>query len=469
MTKYNAYLKGWLWVPYPAVADLDRMREQLKFQPRRKMDGTKPDPVRLYYDDPERKMIAVPQAWGLENFGPYVDVVDQTTEGEPMLNPGSPPEPRDDRQADFMNQLLTRMQTDRTFLAMAPTGSGKTVSSLWAACQHGRKTVILVHLERLQAQWVKHIQDHLGVPRSNIGTVTGDKADWRGKDYVVAMMPSVAQQVMRYGKEFYESFGVLIVDEVHRTGAPTFSQSIWQFPARVRVGLSATMKRKDGAERIIHYHIGKVLATSDQEALPMEVWPVWYETQGKLWGDNHGTRMKCLSQDYKRNQRIVSLIKRMYDGGRQAIIVGEGVEHLQLLMRMSVQAGIPENVMGQFTSMVHENKQVRAGNRLQTVKKNRKQKKAVLAKILRESQLTYATYGMIKEGIDVPRWDAGIDVTPRSDATQLIGRVRRPHPGKKDPVLWVTLVDAACDRSLRYYQTRLQEYQASGATVMNRS
>ena len=124
--------------------------------------------------------------------------------------------------------------------------------------------------------------------------------------------------------------------------------------------------------------------------------------------------------------------------------------------------------MGQFTSEVRETKKVQAGDRYQEVTRKKKQSQATLAKILEHSQLIFATYGMIKEGVDIPRLDGGIDATPRSDATQLIGRLRRPHVGKKSPALWVTLVDANCDRSLRYYQQRLVEYEQAGAEVMSR-
>ncbi len=467
--KLTAYHRGWLWLPYEAVIDLDRMRKHLTFQPRKKMDGTIPDPVLMYYDDPTRRLIAVPQAWGLENFDKNITVVDQTTDGEAMVNPGSLPTPRDAKQEQFMNDMLAAMNNEKIFIASAPTGTGKTVVSLWAACQRKRKTLILVHLERLKAQWIREIHDKLGVPMESIGEVQGDKVQWEGKDYVVAMMPTIAYKPLRYPGAFYRSFGTIIIDEVHRAGAPMFSQSIWQFPARVRMGMTATPKRKDGAERIIYYHLGKIAVTSDQEAMPLEVWPIWYESTSDIWGDSHGARILCLSRDYRRNQRLVKLIGRLYDSGRQSIIVAEGVAHLQLLIKMCEQAGIPKGVMGQFTAHVKEVKEVRAGDRMQKIQKNRKQKASELERILRESQLTFATYGMIKEGIDVPRWDSGIDATPRSDATQLIGRIRRPFEGKKDPVLWITMVDSKCSRSLRYYQQRLPEYQSAGATVMDRS
>ncbi|AHC30483.1 hypothetical protein CC53_gp066 [Rhizobium phage vB_RleS_L338C] len=71
---------------------------------------------------------------------------------------------------------------------------------------------------------------------------------------------------------------------------------------------------------------------------------------------------------------------------------------------------------------------------------------------------------MMTEGIDIPRLDAGIDVLPRGDATQLIGRIRRPRPGKPEPV-WITLLDTKCFMSKKYFERRCKDYQATGAII----
>ena len=177
--------------------------------------------------------------------------------------------------------------------------------------------------------------------------------------------------------------------------------------------------------------------------------------------------IKCLSEDYYRNVRISKLVKRMYDRGRQAIVVAETINHLQTLMRLSKREGVPDDVMVLFSSQVNYTEEVPVGpeGRLQPVAKKRNQSKSTLDRIKRESQIIFAPYGMMKEGVDIPRLDAGIDATPRSDATQLIGRIRRTGEGKKSPVIWVTVVDVNCERSLRYYRGRLSEYEQCGAEV----
>jgi hypothetical protein len=82
-----------------------------------------------------------------------------------------------------------------------------------------------------------------------------------------------------------------------------------------------------------------------------------------------------------------------------------------------------------------------------------------------QCQLTFATYGMIVEGIDEPRWDAGMDLLPRGKAVQLIGRIRRPLPGKPEPY-WTTPFDERCNVSKRLFSSRCRDYRSSGATIM---
>lgn len=66
--------------------------------------------------------------------------------------------------------------------------------------------------------------------------------------------------------------------------------------------------------------------------------------------------------------------------------------------------------------------------------------------------------------VDIPRLNAGIDATPRSDAIQLIGRIRRPYPDKKKP-LWYTIVDRKSKVFVRHYNSRKREYLANNMEV----
>lgn len=465
---------GWLYVPYSAIGsytDLHAEKQKLTYLP--KYAESDNETIYLYKDLPRRQLLGVPRAYGLERFGHLLTLDDRRTLGRdmgdiPRLPDPNHPSVRDPiAQAKFMADLEAAARQHKHFLAEAPTGSGKTVCAIRTAAVVGRKTVVCVHLERLMDQWMDEIASKTGLPASRIGMVQADKWDWYDKDFVVAMMPTLAlRDTQRIDPAFFREFGTAIYDEVHRVGSPLLGQTAHLFPTTYRWGFSATLYRKDGGERTFYWHIGPVRVTSKADALPMDVYVKRYTAFGDLWGKTHGSRMQCLSRDWSRNKLLVNFIKRFHVAGRNALIVGDSVQHLQYLMDECAKAGIPRHEMGQFTSerqVVVDYIDPKTGEKKQRLRKL-KIKSEELDAVKESAKLIFATYGMMTEGIDIPRLDAGIDVTPRGDATQLIGRIRRPMPGKPRPV-WVTLLDTKCFMSKRYFERRLKDYQTTGATV----
>jgi superfamily II DNA or RNA helicase len=409
--------------------------------------------------------LGVPREWGLARYR-HLPLEDRTTEGAAIYAPKRPdpnhPRVRNpEAQARFMADLLGAYDQHRSYIGMAPTGSGKTTCALNTAAELGRRFLVLVHLERLMDQWVEEIESKLGIPRNRIGIIQQDRCEWRDRFACVGLLHSVCRR--QYEPRFYEGFGLVIYDEVHKIGSQFFAPAVSKFPSRYRLGLSATPERSDGGDRVFFYHLGPIRVTSAAEALPMRVVTVDYDCGTyPLWGDIPGARVKCLTKDQKRNQLLARLVRKLYADGRQALIVSDSVLHLQSLMGMAEQLGVPRSKMGQYTAEVHHAERSPLGE-VKIVK--RKQSKEALDRVKAESQLVFATYGMMTEGVDIPRLDAGIDATPKGKATQLIGRIRRPVPGKPRPV-WITVRDIRCSHSRRWYQQRCRDYLSTGAEVV---
>ena len=460
----RAILTGWLYLPLSALGsqgEIDTLKVYLTHYPRFMEPGDLPI---LLYTENRHGYLGVPREWGMMRY-PDIEIDNQTTLGSSIIVPRRP-NPNHPRvldpiaQAEFIRNVRGGFDKYLSYTAMASTGSGKTVVALDTAAHLGRRTLILVHLNRLAKQWIEEIQDKLGVDRSRIGLIQQDKCEWEDKDFCVGILHSVAQR--DYGQDFYNAFGFLIVDECHKIGSQFFAPAITKFPARNKLLLSATPTRKDGGDKVIFFHGGPIRVISNARALPLTVYVVDYTTTQPLFGKMKGSRVKCLTKDQSRNRLILTIIQRFYNGGRNTLIVSASISHLQYLMAEAVKQGIPQSVIGQYTAEVHDTVRGEDG-KLRIVK--RKQNDAVLDNIKATAQLIFATYGMVKEGIDIPRLDAGIDVTPESDATQLIGRVRRPMPGKRMPI-WITIRDVSCAMSLRWFANRCRDYRATHAEVV---
>ncbi len=458
-----------MYVPLSALdgpEGIEAEKKRLTFKSKFAEPGD--DPITAYRDMTHRGYLAVPRAYGLERF-PWLMYDDKRTLGERIDPPPKRPSPyhpaveEPEQQAKFMEDMIAAVHRFESFLAMAATGSGKTVVALNTAAEFQLKTFIGVHLERLRDQWLDEIKDKLGLPEERIGILQGPTCQWVGKDIVVGMLPSLAQR-NDYPREFFTSFGMTIYDEVHRIGAPMLSETAALFPARGRIGLSATPNRRDGVDQVAFYHIGPIRVRSEAKALDCTVYVKRYRGNQELWGKNPTTRAKCLSYDHERNWMLADLVARNYRANRQMLIIGKFIDHLQTIMDMAERLGVPREIMGQFTG----ERLIRRWDNAQrkfVIDKRIKVKKPEFDRIKRESQLIFATYGMFKEGIDVPRLDCGMDVLPQSEATQVIGRVRRPMEGKPTPY-WITIVDENCPISRKQFDKRLNDYVGTGCRIV---
>ena len=433
---------------------------------------TPPEPILMYSMEREGH-IGVPLCWGVENYGEAE--VDERTEGQPISVPKlpSPDHPRVSNpkaQKKFMKDVYNALLEKEYFIACASTGSGKTIVSLHATAKLGRTVIILVNTEALANQWVEEIKDKLGVPADRIGRVQQGVCEYEGKDFCVGLKQSVGKR--KYKKEFYSHFGVVISDEVHRDGAELFSKSLSAFNAKYKIGLSATPDRKDGLAVVFKNYLGEVSVVSEATSVPCVVYVMAYEPTFAIV-KNYARLVNNMSVDPQRNKLISRIIKKGYDNDRQILVVSDRIDQLYLLKEQCLELGIPEDKMGYFCTayVTGEQKYVRNKyGKSEWVYERKKNKKEDLARVKEESQIILATYAMIKEGIDIPRLDFGVDATPKSEITQVIGRIRRPVPGKPMP-FWYTIYDyvpeiegrpRAANRLDGLFYARLRQYKKDG-------
>lgn len=129
------------------------------------------------------------------------------------------------------------------------TGGGKTLIALACAERAARlsddlRFVVVVPTEALAHQWRDAITDHTTVEPAQVGLLGAGGRDEPGrKRFLVAVLNSAARLL----PEMVRATGgetMMIVDECHRAGAPTFAR-VLDTPARFRLGLSATPDREE--------------------------------------------------------------------------------------------------------------------------------------------------------------------------------------------------------------------------------
>lgn len=154
---------------------------------------------------------------------------------------------------DFQEQAVAAGLRSQIGLWRAPTGSGKSTAALAFASAVNLCTLILVWNSGLFSQWVRRAQVELGLLESEIGIIRGSKM--RIRPLTIGMI----QTVNKHKAGLRPIFGCVIPDEVQRMAAPSFGGAIDYFPAKYRLGMSASEKRRDRKEFLIYDTFGDVL------------------------------------------------------------------------------------------------------------------------------------------------------------------------------------------------------------------
>ena len=380
------------------------------------------------------------------------------TVANPVPNTQAIKPPQTEEQGKVIAESLELLQSGVDHVVEAPTGFGKTYVGCSVAGKLGQKTLIVVTKNDLIKGWKDTLVHLFGVNPSEIGHVQQDTAKFHNCRFVVAMVHSLICR--DYDPSLYQSFGLVIFDEVHRLGADYFAQVCSRFPSRHRLGLSATPTRSDGKEKLFQAHIGPVMVRGSWVPMSPKIivkqtgWKVpivpqrgddgtWKKMPMKLVPGRMMPVTKAIAADFTRNKEIAHFVKSAYDAGRHVLVMSDLIEdHLQPLFHMIVAEGIPGNDVAYYHGQV---------------------KKEQL-EVAKTKRVVLATYLMCGEGTNVPHWDTLVLATPRSNVKQAVGRVLRKVEGKKQPVV-LDLVDNH-EILKTFYFSRLKQYYSVGAEIV---
>lgn len=439
---------SWAWLDLnqldPAkVFDLKRL---LTLHPRKVGDhpGPAPEPLKLFTEKPG--FLGVPREFFLKSKARH-EVLYHLTEGDKSTWPGDLTLQAELRpeQVLALNVVAGKLTNgDLGGILRAPPGWGKTV---WACALMAKlqvPTLVVVHKEFLLTQWRDRIQQFL--PSAKIGICQQNDCEYGHRHVVIGMVQSLSQK--GYPSLFYQWPGLVLTDEVHRIGAETWSQVPPQFRSRWRVGLSATPRRKDGCEDVFLHHIGPLLFTAREQRLLPKIKRVW--TSFKLVRTEHfdpemasrAILLRILCKDADRNHQVVEQLVKAAQVGRKILILSERLAHLDLLRELfdrmwtKTTEGLPLPSHGLYVGGMDEDS-LRASS---------------------ECQLIFATSQMVSEGLDIPALDTLALTTPLADIEQAVGRILRPWPGKKEPIV-VDFIDRCPSKYVRMADMRERQYR----------
>ena len=143
---------------------------------------------------------------------------------------------------DNQNEAAQKLLPNQMGILSASTAFGKTVVALWMIAERKVNTIILVHRRLLAEQWKERINQFLGIPKNEIGYYSGVRKERTGFIDVAVMQSIVKKDIV---EDWIADYGQIIVDECHHISASSFERIVRKCPAYYRLGLSATVIRKD--------------------------------------------------------------------------------------------------------------------------------------------------------------------------------------------------------------------------------
>jgi len=351
-----------------------------------------------------------------------------------------------DYQTTAVKRVLSELakHPGRDCMLEAGTGTGKTIMGIYIMAKWGKKTAVIVHKEFLLNQWKERIA--MCCPDARVGIVQRDRCEHEEKDIVICMLHSIVQKT--YPKAFFNSIGMVVIDECHHIAAKTFSKVLRPFPAAHRLGLTATAERKDGLTHVLHWLMGPTVfriqrrpgvatttsVPSVQQLIHQPKWKEIRTAKGQILFTKMITKMV---EDARRNRMIVAKVSQLCKQRRKILVVSDRRKHLTAL-----QALLPSPI----SSAMYVG---------ETTKKGKRQREEAKDKV----DVLFTTYQMGEEGLDLPFLDTLVMVTPRKSLDQIIGRILRKKEGKQSPLI-VDVVDSVsiffgmARGRMRYYREK---------------
>ena len=337
---------------------------------------------------------------------------------------------------DYQENVCKKALERKNGVIVMPAGSGKTQMALELIARLGLKTLWITHTIDLLNQSYNRAKDNF--ESVGLGKIANGKIEI-GTHITFATVQTLKSIDLQ---SYADTFDCIIVDECHRVcGTPAkagmFYQVINKLVARYKYGLTATPYRNiKGTEKAMFGLIGKTIIELDKEVIGDRIIPAkvikqmtefceipeeCQEADGTI---KYTGLTTALSEHEKRNQLILDILKQCKNN--YTLVLTDRVKQMHKLQK---ELGYGHVIDGKTKKEIRE-------KRIQEVREGKE-------------KVLFATYGLAKEGLDIPRLDRLVLASPHRDKAtiiQAIGRIERKFEKKVEPICY-DLVDP-----IQYFQ-----------------
>lgn len=337
---------------------------------------------------------------------------------------------------DYQEEVCKKAILRKNGIIVMPAGSGKTQTALQIIAKLGLKTLWITHTIDLLNQSYNRAQNNF--EDIGLGKIANGKIEI-GTHITFATIQTLKSIGLQ---EYADTWDCIIVDECHRVcGTPAkagmFYKVINKLVARFKYGLTATPYRNiKGTERAMFCLLGKPIIELEKDVIGDRIIPATIikvktnfneipeeclDTDGTI---KYAQLTTALAKSEDRNNLILTILNKCKNN--YTLVLADRISQMRYLKN---KLGYGKIIDGKTKKDVREKaiQEVRAG----------------------KEKVLFATYGLAKEGLDIPRLNRLILASPHRDKAtiiQSIGRIERKFENKEDPVCY-DLVD-----DLQYFE-----------------
>ena len=390
--------------------------------------GNTPQHLWLYWVDGSDLMLPVGVGKQIRQFMTDQDIIEvQLADNGRLSYSGGIP------LYDYQEPAVREMVKHSCGILQSPCGSGKTQMGIALAAELSRKTLWITHTQDLLTQSYDRAAQYF--PENTLGKITAGKVNI-GSHMTFATVQTLCKLDLAAYRNHWD---VVIVDECHRlAGTPAqvtmFYKVMNSLAARYKYGLSATVHRSDGMIKSTFAVLGPVVYQIPDEAVADRTMKVrvirrdtevetnlcCLDTDGTL---KYNSLLDYLTGNATRNQLIVRDLAGQ--SGHACLVLSSRLMHLK-------------EIMGQLPEELRRRAVMIDGS--MTSKGGRQQREQAIEDMRTgRKDILFASFGLAKEGLDIPRLDRLFLTSPQKDyavVTQSIGRVARVAEGKTEAICY---------------------------------
>lgn len=321
-------------------------------------------------------------------------------------------------------------------LLSLPPGFGKTACALYISSQIARRTLILVHTSVLADQWRDRVLAFLENATPVMVTSQKIPDNFDGATHVIVLLQTIVAQTKRGATAWLENLhDLVIVDECHHICARTLCRVVEAAGARYRLGLSATIARRDGLDTMLECLLGPVAYQCERHDHPnLTVQVLRYKsTKTCHVGLSFVDSINRVAADKDRLKIVMQKIVSLYtEENRHIIVLSDRLGQLYDIRRaLAEDHAIPHHM-------------AIGGNKG--------------SPDLATRPVILATYQFASEGLDIPILDTCVMASPRVEVKQSVGRILRSPGGNP---LVVDIVDEDMPILRRQFGKRKRFYTSA--------